>query len=118
MINEKALYVRKSDCFPDNEDFGGLALYVEISNTGHENTGEQTLWFYDTDRWRCFTGVITEKGDTITMKREDMPYHLVLKVCTLDMFRRKYYKLACGGEKIAEACKTDDDLWTWYRNHF
>lgn len=117
MINEKALYIWKSE-FKD--DYSGLALGV--SKTAEQNwDGEKMAYgivFFDTNRFRGFYGDITIDGDTITVKRPMYSKPVVLKICTLEMFKQKYYKLASGGAGIAAACKTDEELWAWYRKSF
>lgn len=128
MINSKALYVTKIS-FIEPKKFSGFAVNLQIWKHGeHEcGPGEVMLAFSDTGRGHMIVGKMTEDKDgTITLVRtfrdedgkptsEDT---FIFKLCTLDDYRRTYYKLAGGGKEIAETCTSTEDLWEYYYRNF
>lgn len=113
-MNPKALYVTKISLInPDR--FGGFAIGLQEWPTGQSEPGEVCIAFHDTVRGHEFSGKLKEDRDgTITLTQKD-GHFFVFKPCTIEMFRRTYYKLAHNGEAIAEVCHTTDDLWEYYR---
>ena len=109
MINQRATYVFK----PSGEkDFTGIALDVHIQ--------KGNLRFFDTNRGHELPGKVTEeteKNFTFTSTGY-APGEWQFKVLTIEEFKRKYYKLAEGGQTIAAKLNTTDDLHQWYRREF
>ena len=74
------------------------------------------LAFHDTCRGHFLAGAITEKdGGTIILQRDrknEDPF--IFRPCTLEMYRKKYYKMCGNGKAIAEMCTSTDDLWEYY----
>lgn len=109
------LYVSKIS-FIDPKEFSGFAIGLQIWNPRKEKFSDDKVpvGFHDTVHPHMIEGKLTEAEDgTVTLVRGDETF--IFKPCTLEDYRREYYKLAMGGEKIAKTCQTDEELWAYYR---
>jgi hypothetical protein len=115
MIDKNALYVMSTSWHVgEPADFNGLA--IDLQEWPNDNTpGKRMLAFHDTVRGHMISGKVTEEPDGTVIIQRNENETFTFKPCTLDMFRRTYYKIAYNGENIATVCTSTDDLWEYYR---
>lgn len=108
-MDKRAVFIFKT---AGGNDFTGIALDV------HMHKGN--LRFFDTNRGHEIPGKVTEeteKGFTFTSNGAAQG-EWQFKVLTIEEFKRKYYKMAEGGQTMAAKLNTTDDLHQWYRREF
>lgn len=113
MINQNALYIVK---IPLEENLEGLAIQMQRWPKNPRPRAKTGLAFHDTCRGHFLAGTITEKDDGTIILQRDRKHEdpFIFRPCTLEMYRKKYYKMCGNGEAIAEMCTSTDDLWEYY----
>lgn len=114
-MKKDVLYVSKISSI-DPENFIGFAIGLQYWNPKKRPLPDDMtqIAFHDTIHPHMILGKLTKAKDgTITLVRENGDT-LIFKPCTLEDYRREYYKLAMGGKEIADSCKTDEELWAYY----
>lgn len=113
MINQNALYIVK---IPLGKDLEGLAIQMQRWPKNPEPGDETGIAYHSTGRGHFLAGTITEKDDGTIILQRDKKYEgpFIFRPCTLEMYRKKYYKMCNNGDAIAEACTSTDDLWEYY----
>lgn len=115
-MDRRKVYVYK---MADRKDFHGIACRCHM----HQRDGEawRELWFLEPpERGHMIRGEVIDDTEGGFAFRSDVyvPGRWTFKVLTIDDFRRKYQNLVIGGEAIAKAIKTTEDLHEWYRKNF
>jgi len=108
-MDKRAVYIFKT---AGGNDFTGIVA-------GRTHSQREPAVF-DTNRGHELPGKVTEeteKGFTFTSTGA-APGEWQFKVLTIEEFKRKYYKLAEGGQTMAAKLNTTDDLHQWYRREF
>ncbi|MBO6178150.1 MAG: endonuclease/exonuclease/phosphatase family protein [Selenomonadaceae bacterium] len=118
-IKKDMLYVCKLP-FASSNEFSGFAIGLQIWNPRNDCFGDgmEEIGWHDTVHPHSMVGRISlEKDGAITFVRDNGD-KIFFKPCTLADYRKEYYKLAIEGREIADSCKTDRELWNYYKEHF
>lgn len=108
-MNRRFVYTIKR---PGDKKPSGLALNCHLWNGAFR--------YFDMERGHEIPGKVTKDGEnafTFTSEGYE-PGEWQFEKLTIERFRRETYKIVEGGNYIAQAIHTTDDLHEWYRRKY
>ena len=116
MIDRRKVYVYR---IPNQKEYMAIACDCRI----HQREGEREpeLWFLDPpDHGHMIAGEILRETEDGFIFRSSGVFagEWTFKELTMEYFRRKFCKFVDGGQAIAAAIRTTEDLHEWYRKEF